>query len=225
MKKLLLLMSAICLLAACDKSGDSSDNTSQLEESVDQIKQVDPDKGDELEKATDEVAKTTGRDNLCDLLTPQLVKSVFSPPKGTEFENNDDETICSYSWQQDERTFMASLNFSSTKPMSAEAAQQQWDKLKSLPVTKKNDIEPVSGVGEKAVWSKLGGGQLRVLAKGNMFYVSVEQKDMDWMKVRMGSPTADKSMTKAKAETEKTEARAESKKYAVEIAKEVVAQL
>lgn len=226
MKKLLVVALGSLLLSACEKSNDSTKKSSQLDESIDQIKKLDPEKGAEIEKSVGKLAEATGRDNLCELLTPQLVRSAFELSEDVKLENKDSDIICSYTWEQDGRTFDASLNFSSAKPMSASAAKAQWDKLAAMPMMVDKDLGPVAGVGEQAIWSDVAGGQLRVLAKGNVFYVSVKQIDAAWLMASMNvNMPGIKKMTKEEAESEKAKARDASKARAVKIAQTVVTKL
>lgn len=226
MKKLLVIALGSLLLSACDKSSNSAEKASQLDESIDQIKKIDPKKGAEIESSVGKLAQATGRDNLCELLTPQLVRSVFALSEDMKLDNEDSTVICSYTWEQDGRTFDASLNFSNAKPMSASEAKAQWDKLKAMPLMVEKDLGPVTGVGEQAIWSDVAGGQLRVLAKGNLFYVNVKQVDAAWVMASMNMALPGiKKMTKEEAEGEKNKARDASKTHAMKIAQMVLTKL
>lgn len=243
MKRMLVAIALVLMFPACDKSsdskadksGDPADRSSQLNEAAELVKQRDPEKGREMEenlrqieKSKGDLAATRGRDNLCQLLDQALIREVFALQKDVELKVSDSGIVCTYSWEDDGVAYSASLNFSSSKPMSASAAKAQWDKLNAMPMIADSDLGRVKGVGEQAIWGDLGGGQLRVLAKGNIFYVSVRRDSPAWTMAAMGfqSPLQDgKQLSKEEAEALQEKARDASKKDAIKLAKKIVTRL
>src|SRR5699024_2869961 len=57
-------------------------------------------------------------------------------------------------------------------PLSQSELNAMWDSQNEN-VYKDKDMEEVPEVGNKASWSTLGGGQLRVVANKYMFYISL----------------------------------------------------
>lgn len=122
----------------------------------------------------------------CEYLTESLVKSTYSLASDFEIENKPaygSNPICSYEWdiKKEEivgsELFQVSLNFSTSGKVSNDQAELDW-KSQNEGVYSQYDIEEVDGVGEKATWTKLGHGQLRVLYKGYIFYVNANYRVM-----------------------------------------------
>ncbi len=109
----------------------------------------------------------------CDLLHENLVKKIFDLPEDVTFDKTDEYDVCMYGWSsEDTRSFYSlSLNFASGGKRSDENAREIWDEQDKI-VYKGIDMLDVHGVGQRASWSSLGGGQLRVLAEGYIFFVS-----------------------------------------------------
>lgn len=135
----------------------------------------------------DDDASSSSIAEPCNFLTEALVKSTFSLSSDFEIEKKPSYgsiPICSYSWdiKKEEaigtELFNVSLNFSTHGKVSNEQAQQDWD-FQNETVYKDYDIEEVSNVGERATWTKLGHGQLRVLYKGYIFYVNASYQVME----------------------------------------------
>ena len=119
----------------------------------------------------------------CDLLHENLVKKTFDLTENVTFDKTDEYDICMYGWASEDarRFYSLSLNFTPGGQRSEESARQVWEEQEKA-VYNDMDTRDVFGVGQKASWSNLGGGQLRVLANGYIFYVSFfvypEEADM-----------------------------------------------
>lgn len=68
--------------------------------------------------------------------------------------------------------YSVSLNFARGEKRTASQIDGVW-KSQNEALYNRHQLQDVSGVGDKASWTVLGGGQLRVAAKGLIFYVSV----------------------------------------------------
>lgn len=114
------------------------------------------------------------RGDLCELLNEDLVRETFGISPNIVFEKENEDILCSYGWTEEDTNifYSISLNFATGGQRDAAAAQAVWES-QNEGVYKDKDMQEVSGVGDRATWSTLGGGQLRVLADGYIFYVSL----------------------------------------------------
>lgn len=122
----------------------------------------------------------------CNYLTEALVKSTYGLSEDFPIENKPtygNNPICSYEWEIKKEEiigtelFQVSLNFSTKGKVSNDQAEQDWE-FQNENVYSQYDIEEVNNVGERATWTKLGHGQLRVLYKGYIFYVNTNYRVM-----------------------------------------------
>lgn len=122
----------------------------------------------------------------CNFLTEALVKSAYNLSANFEIETKPTygpHPICSYEWEIKKEEivgselFQVSLNFSTKGKVSNDQAEQDWESQNES-VYSQYEIEEVSNVGERATWTKLGHGQLRVLYKGYIFYVNTNYRVM-----------------------------------------------
>lgn len=130
----------------------------------------------------------------CNFLTEAVVKSAYGLSDDFEIEKKPtygSNPLCSYEWEiktEEEiigtELFQVSLNFSTKGKVSNDQAEQDWE-FQNENVYKNYDIEEVSNVGERATWTTLGHGQLRVLYKGYIFYVNTNYRVMQ---LRDGGP-------------------------------------
>src|SRR5690554_5090418 len=125
----------------------------------------------------------------CDFLTEALVKSTYSLDEDFEIETQPtygSNPICSYQWEIPgpggdfigSELFQVSLNFSTRGKTSNDQAEKDWES-QNVGVYSTYDMDEVNGVGEKATWTTLGLGQLRVLYKGYIFYVNTNYRVME----------------------------------------------
>lgn len=115
------------------------------------------------------------RGDLCELLNEDLVRETFELSADIVLEKDDDDIICSYDWKVEATNiifYSVSLNFASGGQRDDAAAQAVWESQNES-IYKDKNLQEVPGVGDQATWSTLGGGQLRVLADGYIFYVSL----------------------------------------------------
>lgn len=110
----------------------------------------------------------------CELLNETLVRQTFGLPGDLSFDITDEYDICMYGWASENASsfYSLSLNFAPGGRRSEESVQAAW-KSQNEGVYKDKDMQKVAGVGKQATWSSLGNGQLRVLAKGYIFYVTL----------------------------------------------------
>ena len=127
---------------------------------------------DQLED-DDSFAGSDKRDDICQLLTEKDIRLVFELSEKIEIKQSEDRNaICSYKWQtMDEKYNTVMLNFASGGKRTKSQIDKAWEK-QNKSVYKKHKPQSVSDVGDRASWSGLGGGQLRVAADGYIFYVS-----------------------------------------------------
>lgn len=109
----------------------------------------------------------------CDLLHENLVKKTFDLPEDITFDKTDEYDVCMYGWaSENTRSFYSlGLNFAPGGKRSDESARVMWEE-QDKSIYKDMDTLDVYDVGQRASWSSLGGGQLRVLAEGYIFFVS-----------------------------------------------------
>lgn len=121
-------------------------------------------------------AGSSKRDDICELMNKDDIMDVFGLSEENELEQKSSHgTICSYDWRvnKEEPTFFtASLNFARDGKHTDSQIDAIW-KGQNDGIFKKHHPEKVSDVGDKASWSDLGGGQLRVAEDGYIFYVSL----------------------------------------------------
>lgn len=154
---LLVLVSFIFISCGNDKKEGQKDLKKQM---------------DELED-DNSFAGSSKRDDICKLLTKKDILSAFELSEEIEIKQSEDRNaICSYKWQtMDEKYNTVMLNFASGGKRTKSQIDKAWKK-QNKSVYKKHKPQNVSDVGDRASWSGLGGGQLRVAADGYIFYVS-----------------------------------------------------
>lgn len=120
-------------------------------------------------------AGSSKREDICDLLKKDDIRSVFELSKELDIKQRDQEAICSYGWKAAGDKFLyysVKLNFARggkrTKSQIDATWEGQYDRLYH-----RHEMQKIPSVGDKASWSKLGGGQLRVASQGYIFYVSL----------------------------------------------------
>lgn len=121
-------------------------------------------------------AGSSKREDICALLKEDDVRSVFNLSNEVEVEQKESNSaICSYGWWAPNEAYLyynVSLNFARGGKRSNSQIDGIW-KSQNEAVYNRFELQDVSGVGDKASWSKLGGGQLRVVSNGTIFYVSL----------------------------------------------------
>lgn len=129
---------------------------------------------DQLEN-DESFAGSSKRKDICQLLTEADIRSVFALSDAVEIEQDETKSaICSYKWEASGGKHMyysVSLNFARGKKRTNSQIDAVW-KGQNKKVYKRHKPQEISGVGDKASWSKLGGGQLRVASGCYIFYVS-----------------------------------------------------
>lgn len=132
---------------------------------------------DQIENLEDDesFAGSSKRNDICELLTKSDIRSVFELSDNLEIKQAETkDAICTYKWETSgeiDKFYSVSLNFARGKKRSNSQIDTVWESQNES-VYKKHDLLDISDVGDKASWSKLGGGQLRVAANGYIFYVS-----------------------------------------------------
>lgn len=142
-----------------------------------------------LSEAIYAVSEKTGRNNLKELLTEELVRKTFDIPNRTEVKLSTEDYICTYEWEGDPKneslllSYRVSLNFGTKKRVDKNGINAIWES-QNEGVYKDKHIQPVEGIGDKASWSSLGGGQLRVASGGDLFYLSLDSHKMNLKNVK-----------------------------------------
>lgn len=133
---------------------------------------------DQIDKLEDDenFAGSSKREDICELLNKDDIMEVFALSEENELKQKSSHgTICQYDWSINKGTmtlFSASLNFARGGQHTNSQIGAIWEGQNNG-VYKKWNPKEVSGVGDKASWTDLGGGQLRVTADGYIFYVSL----------------------------------------------------
>ena len=121
-------------------------------------------------------AGSSKREDICNFFDKEDVRLAFDVSDEIEIEQKESKsTICSYDWIANRETMLVyslSLNFARGEKRSNGQIDAVW-KSQNTGVYSKHNLQKVSGLGDKASWSDLGGGQLRVAANGYIFYVSL----------------------------------------------------
>ena len=116
------------------------------------------------------------RDDICNLLKKEDIQSVFELSKELKIEQRKEEkAICFYGWKTASDQFLyysVTLNFAQGKKRTKSQIDATW-KGQYDRLYHRHQMQEVSNVGDKASWSQLGGGQLRVASHGFIFYVSL----------------------------------------------------
>ncbi|MDQ7917943.1 hypothetical protein RBU60_10180 [Mesonia sp. MT50] len=148
--------------SSCKDEKSQENGKSQIE----QIDQLEDD---------DSFAGSSKRDDICQLLKEDDIRLVFDLSDAIEIKQEKDrDAICSYNWEASGEKFMkytVMLNFASGGKRTKSQMDKAWEQQNKTVYSKRN-MQSVSGVGDRASWSDLGGGQLRVAADGYIFYVS-----------------------------------------------------
>jgi len=126
-------------------------------------------------------SKESNKLDMASILTEKMVRETFNvgdtvtlePDLGSSMAKN----YIQYKWEMDSSEkvlyyYSVTLNFSNGTPLPQSNLDAIWDSQNEN-VYKNKDMENVSGVGRKASWSTLGGGQLRVVANKYLFYLSL----------------------------------------------------
>lgn len=175
MRKYIFLFIATLLIST--SCGNSADNASAAGDKVqDGIKKI----AEAREQATEKIS----RDNLDELLTEEMVRRVFGIADKVDVKQYFSDYILSYKWKGNTsgnnliQTYSVGINFSASKPMSKEAVDVIWES-QNKNLYKNKNLQNVTGIGYKASWSTLGGGQLRVATDSDIFYLSITSHEMD----------------------------------------------
>lgn len=116
------------------------------------------------------------REDICQLFNEDDVRSVFDLSEEVEIEQTESKNaICSYGWWSPDEEYLyysVSLNFASGEKRTHNQIDAVWEG-QNEDLYNRHQLQEVSGVGDKASWSNLGGGQLRVASNGFIFYVSL----------------------------------------------------
>lgn len=160
--KIMLAVFLISISVSCKDKKTQKDQPKQL----DQI--------EELENE-ESFAGSSKRKDICQLITEEDVRGVFSLSDNVEIKQKKNRSSsCSYDWEATGEKFeryTVLLNFAKGKKRTNSQIDKIWENQNST-VYKNRELQKVSGVGDKATWSNLGGGQLRVSSDGFIFYVS-----------------------------------------------------
>lgn len=120
-------------------------------------------------------AGSSKRTDICQLITKDDIRSVFELSDEIEInQKKSKNAICSYGWRTPGEKFIfysLKLNFARGGKRTNNQIDAIWES-QNKKLYNRHNLQKVSGVGDRASWSDLGGGQLRVAANGSIFYVS-----------------------------------------------------
>ncbi|TYB79778.1 hypothetical protein [Bizionia myxarmorum] len=129
----------------------------------------------EEEKNKGSYLGSSQRDDISKLITETDIRTIFDLNKDIEIEHKEKKSaISSFDWKmpsEHKLFYGVKLNFARGDRRSASEIEKIWE-FQNEKVYKKNGFQEVSGVGDIATWSKIGGGQLRVSNNGYIFFVS-----------------------------------------------------
>jgi len=115
------------------------------------------------------------RDDICQLITEKDIRSVFELEGQVEVKQEENrKASCFYEWSslhEKNLYYSVGINFAKGGQRSANEINKVWEK-QNKSVYKERGLQEISGIGDRASWSGLGGGQLRIAAKGYIFYVT-----------------------------------------------------
>ncbi|EGV42319.1 hypothetical protein BZARG_2553 [Bizionia argentinensis JUB59] len=115
------------------------------------------------------------REDISKLITKEDIRSIFELDNDHEIEHKEKKSaISSFDWEMpsDKKLFYSvKLNFARGDRRSSSVIDKIWEG-QSKSVYQEKGLQEVSDVGDKASWSTMAGGQLRVTADGYLFFVS-----------------------------------------------------
>lgn len=128
--------------------------------------------------------------DACTVLTEPLTRGVFELESTTEVEQSPGtmSNSCTYTWN-DPELFDHPVHGPGKLPVgyhsaglvigpsfgSKSAADSAWQSQNDG-VYADRDVQDIDGIGDRASWSTLGGGQLRILSKNQLYYVDVSYR-------------------------------------------------
>lgn len=158
----LLLIIIMTIGVSCK---DNNDPKKQIKK-LDQIDDLEDDES---------FAGSSKRKDICLLITESDIREIFALDNDVKIEQKKNRSAsCTYKWESSDGNRMfyrVSLNFAKGEKRSKNQIDKIWENQNNT-VYKKRELQKISGVGDKASWSDLGGGQLRVSNNGYIFYVS-----------------------------------------------------
>jgi hypothetical protein len=118
-------------------------------------------------------AGSSKRDNICQLIDKEDVQSIFGLSDEISIKQKESKSaVCSYEWTAKSEKILVytlMLNFARGEKRNNSQIDAVW-KGQNTGVYSKHNLQKVSCLGDKASWSDLGGGQLRVAANGYIFF-------------------------------------------------------
>lgn len=155
--RLLIFISIISTGLSCNHKSDKKDQKVQIENN-------------------ESFAGSSKRADICQMIKEDDIRSVFDLSNEVEIKQKESKSvICSYGWEDSGKKYLyytVSLNFARGGERTESQIDTVWENQNET-VYNRFQLQDVSGVGDKASWSKLGGGQLRVASNGSIFYVSL----------------------------------------------------
>ncbi|WP_417264892.1 hypothetical protein [Brumimicrobium sp.] len=111
--------------------------------------------------------------DFCLMIGTDDIRSVFNLNSGVEIEQDKNlDQICYYKWTADDINYTIRLTKAKWDQKSSAEVNKTWEKQNESNYNK-YDLETVQGVGDKASWSDYEKGQLRFVADGYFFYLSL----------------------------------------------------
>lgn len=155
------------------------------------------DSGVQIEENDENFAGSSTREDICELFTEDDIRSVFDLSQEVEIEQSESNSaICSYGWWAPDEKYLyysVSLNFARGGKRTNSQIDAIWEG-QNKDLYNRHQLQDVPGVGDKASWSDLGGGQLRVASNGSIFYVTLTLTQTTSLDKNQKSPMDTQSM-------------------------------
>jgi len=155
--RLLLFISIMSAGVSCNDNSDKKNQKVQIEND-------------------DSFAGSSKRADICQMIKEDDIRFVFDLSNEVEIKQKESKSvICSYGWEDSGKEYLyytVSLNFVRGGERTDSQINTVWENQNET-LYNRFQLQDVSGIGDKASWSKLGGGQLRVASNGSIFYVSL----------------------------------------------------
>lgn len=115
-----------------------------------------------------------------ELFSEKLLRTTFDIDDATEIEGKEGVAVdYKYKWDLNFSTdnhnvlYEYEIYFNFAFDCARESLESTWQTQNEQVYDDRDDYQEISGVGKKASYSGLGGGQLRVMAKGYIFFLTL----------------------------------------------------
>ncbi|MFN3341175.1 MAG: hypothetical protein ACK40M_00660 [Flavobacteriales bacterium] len=115
-------------------------------------------------------------------LTLKLLRSTFSLAEADQIERMDSDGKCSYDWSKDNKNYHVDFQFYFPGEMDDDRCTKMYEQLTNGYTQEKDKPVALEGVGTKAIFSKLGGGQLIVRHENEILILNMSVIDLEGFK-------------------------------------------